>query len=105
MLTHAYVHYLKRTLGNGLGKLYATGCDGLYYFSRVDHVRKSRDKKQRTEIGNYSFVYRTIKDWNQLPAESLGTSPCKPKIFRKRAGKTIINVVKRKKYKCGEKIA
>ena len=26
---HAYAHFLKRTLGNGLGKLYATGCEGL----------------------------------------------------------------------------
>jgi len=26
---HAYAHFLKRTLGNELGKLYATGCEGL----------------------------------------------------------------------------
>ena len=26
---HAYVHCLKRTLGNGRGKLYETGCEGL----------------------------------------------------------------------------
>jgi hypothetical protein len=25
-------------VGNGLGKLYTTGCEGLYYLSRVDHV-------------------------------------------------------------------
>jgi len=24
-----------------------------YYFSRVDHVRKLRDRKQRTDIGKY----------------------------------------------------
>ena len=44
-----------------------------YYLSRVDHVRKIRGRKQRTDIGKYSFVSRTIKNWNQLPAEALGT--------------------------------
>jgi CMP-2-keto-3-deoxyoctulosonic acid synthetase len=39
--------------------------------SRVDHVQKIRDRKQRTDIGKYSFVNRAIKDWNQLPAEVL----------------------------------
>ena len=70
--------------------------------SRVDHVRNIRDRKQKTDIGKYSFVNRTIKNWNQLPAEALGTSPCKPKIFRKRVGKAIMNRVKRKKWKCGK---
>jgi hypothetical protein len=46
------------------------------------------------DIGKYSFVNRTIKNWNQLPAETLGTFPCKPKIFRKRVRKAIINRVK-----------
>jgi hypothetical protein len=36
-----------------------------YYLSRVDHVWKIRDRKQRTDIGKYSFVNRTIKIWNQ----------------------------------------
>ena len=31
-----------------------------------------------------------------LPAEALETFPCKPKIFKKRVKKTIINGVKRK---------
>ena len=53
-----------------------------YYLSRVDNVRKIRDRKQRTDIGKYSFVNRNIKNWNQLPAEALRTFPCKPKIFR-----------------------
>jgi hypothetical protein len=62
--------------------------------SRFDHVRKIRDRKQRTNIGKYSFVNRTIKNWNQLPAEALGTSPCKPKIVRNRVWKAIMNGVK-----------
>jgi hypothetical protein len=51
-----------------------------YYLSRVDHVRKIRDRKQRTSIGKYSFVNRIIKNWKQLPAEALGTFLCKTKI-------------------------
>ena len=62
----------------------------LYYLSRVDHVWKIRDRKQRTDIGKYSFVNRTIKTWNQLPAEALETFPCKPKIFRNTVRKAII---------------
>ena len=60
-----------------------------YYLSRIDGVRKIRDRKQRMDIGKYSFVNRTIKNWNQLPAETLGTSSCKPKIFRKNLGKQL----------------
>ena len=55
---------------------------------------KIRDRKQRTVIGKYSFVNKTIKKWNQLPAEALGTFPCKPKIFRDRVRKAVINGVK-----------
>ena len=62
--------------------------------SRVNHVWKIRDMKQRTDIGKYSFVKRTIKNWNLLPAEALGTFTCKPKIFRNRVRKAIINGVK-----------
>ena len=45
-----------------------------YYLDRVDDVLKIRDGKQRTDIGKYSFVNRTISDWNQLPAAALGLS-------------------------------
>ena len=65
-----------------------------YYLIRVDHVRKIRDRKQRMDIGKYSFVNRTIKNWNQLPAEAFGTFPSKPKIFIKRVWKAIIYGVK-----------
>jgi hypothetical protein len=47
-----------------------------------------------TDIGKYFFVNNTIKNWNQLPAETLGTFPCKPKIFRNRARKATIKGVK-----------
>jgi len=55
-----------------------------YCLSRVDHVRKIVERKQRTVIGKFFFVNKTIKNWNQLSAEELGKLPCKPKIFRNR---------------------
>jgi len=39
------------------------------YLSRVDHERKIRNRRQRMDIGKYSFVNRTIRLWNRLPAE------------------------------------
>jgi len=65
-----------------------------YYLSRVDHVQKIRDRKQRMDIRKYSFVNRAIKNWNQLPAEALRTFPFKPTTFRKRVRKAVINMVK-----------
>jgi len=63
-----------------------------HYLSRVDHERKIRSRRQRTDIGIYSFVNRTIQQWNQLPAEVLGILPCKPIIFKKRVRKVIIEL-------------
>ena len=62
------------------------------YLSRTDHGWKIRNRRQRTDIGKYSFVNRTIRHWNRLPAEILGTLPCKPCAFRKRVRK-VINMV------------
>jgi hypothetical protein len=64
------------------------------YFSRVGHVRKIRDRKQRTDIGKYSIVNKTIINWNQIHEKRLGTFPCKPKDFRNRVRKATINGVK-----------
>jgi hypothetical protein len=41
-----------------------------------------------------SFVKRTIKNWNQLPAEVLVIFPCKAKIFGESVKKGILNGVK-----------
>jgi hypothetical protein len=57
--------------------------------SRVDHDRKIKSRKQKTDIGKYSFVNRTIQLWNQLPADALGTLSCKPSNLRKRIRKVI----------------
>jgi len=62
------------------------------YLSRVDPERKIRKRRQKTGIGKYSFVNRTIRLWNRLLAEILGILPCKPNTFRKRVRK-VINVV------------
>jgi len=63
-----------------------------HYLSRVDHERKNRNRRQRTDIGKYSFVNRTIRLWNRLPDEILGTLLCKLNAFKKRIRK-VINVV------------
>jgi hypothetical protein len=47
------------------------------YLSRDDHNRKVRIRKQRTAVGRYSFVNRTIRSWNQLPAGLLASFSCK----------------------------
>jgi hypothetical protein len=64
------------------------------YLSRVDHYWKIRARKQRTDVGKYSFVNRAITDWNQLPEGVLGTSLGKPHIFRKRVRKVTTSEVK-----------
>jgi hypothetical protein len=59
------------------------------YFSRGDDDKKIRSRKQRTDIGKYSFVNRTIQLWNQSPEDASGTLSCKPSSFRKRVRKVI----------------
>jgi len=61
-----------------------------HYLSRVDHERKIRSRRHRMDIGKYSFVNRTIQDWNQLPAEMVGTLPCKLNTLKKRVRKVTI---------------
>ena len=62
------------------------------HHSRVNRKWKIRNRKQRTDSGKYSFVNRTIRLWNRLPAQIVGTLPCKPNTFRKRVRK-VFNVV------------
>ena len=63
-----------------------------HYLSRVDHNRKIRSRRQRTDIGKYSFMNRTIQHWNQLPDEVLETLPRKPATFKRRARKVLTEV-------------
>jgi hypothetical protein len=63
-----------------------------HYLSRVDRNLKIRNRRQRTDIGNYPFVNRTIEHWNQLLAEILEPVPCDSTTFRERTRKMISEV-------------
>jgi len=52
-----------------------------HYLSRVDHERKIRSRRQRTDIGKCCFVNRTIQHWNQLPGRSVKNSPLQTNQF------------------------
>ena len=54
---------------------------------RVDHYWKIRARKQRTVIGKYSFVNRSITDWNHPAKEAIGTSHGKTHILKTRIRK------------------
>jgi len=57
--------------------------------SRIDHYWKIRARNLRTDIGKYSFVYRSITDCNQLLEGAIGSSHGKTRIF-----KTMVRKVK-----------
>jgi len=57
------------------------------YLSRVNHNWKIKARKQRTDIGKYSFVNRSITDWNKLPEGVIGASNDKTHIFKMRVRK------------------
>jgi hypothetical protein len=59
------------------------------YLSRVDHNLKIRARKYRTDVGKYSFVNRTITDWNQLSEEEIGALTGNTHSFRNRVRKVI----------------
>jgi hypothetical protein len=59
------------------------------YLSRVDHDRKIGSRKQKTDIGKYYFVNRTVQLWNQLPTDALGTLSYELSNFRKGVRKVI----------------
>jgi diadenosine tetraphosphate (Ap4A) HIT family hydrolase len=54
-----------------------------------DHVRKIRDRKQRTYVWKYFFVNGTIKNWNQLPVEALGLFLVNLKFLERELGKQL----------------
>jgi len=64
------------------------------YLSRVDHKWKIRARNQRTDVGKYSFVNRTITDWNQLTEGEIGALTSNTYSFRQRVRKVITSVVK-----------
>jgi hypothetical protein len=64
------------------------------YLSRIDHNWKIRARKQRTDVGKYSFVNRTITDWNQLTEVEIGTLTGNTCSFRNRVRKVITSGAK-----------
>ena len=54
------------------------------YLTRDGHNRKIRTRKQRRDVGKYSFVNKAIKSRTQLPAGLLASFHCKLNTFRKR---------------------
>ena len=60
-----------------------------HYLSSVDHNQKIRNRRQRMDIGKYSFVNRTIEHWNQLPAEILDPLPRNSTTFRNRVKRVL----------------
>jgi hypothetical protein len=61
-----------------------------YYLSRVDHFWKIRVRMIKTDVGKFSFLNRTIAEWNQLPEGAIGTSPVETHTFRKKVRKVKI---------------
>ncbi len=57
------------------------------YVARKDHGFKIRQRKQRTDVGKFSFINRTIQNWNKLPAAVLETFPQNVKNFKIRLNK------------------
>jgi hypothetical protein len=64
------------------------------YLSRADHNWKIRAKKQRTDVGKYSFVNRTITDWNQLSEGEIGAVTRNMYSFRMRVRTVITSAAK-----------
>ena len=57
------------------------------FLNRFDHNWKIKARRQRRDIGNYSFVNRPITDWNRLPEGAIGTSNGKTHILQTRVRK------------------
>jgi len=55
--------------------------------SRIGYYWKIGARKQRTGIRKYSFVNRSITDWNKLPEGAMGTSHSITHIFKTRVRK------------------
>jgi len=83
------VRLFKAYAGERAGKSKGDRLKGPCHLSRDNHDRKIWSRTQRTDIGKYCFVNRTIKLWNQLAAEALATFRCKSHTFRKGFRKVI----------------
>jgi len=73
--------------GERAWKAIGDGLQAPNYLSKFDNHWKIGARKQRTDIGKYSFVNRSITDWNQLPEGVIGTFHGKTHIFKTRVRK------------------
>jgi len=78
---------LKAYPGERVWKCTGDSLQGPCHLSREDQDLKIRGRSQRTGIGRYFFVNRTLNLWNQLLSEVLATLSCKSHSFRKRSRK------------------
>jgi hypothetical protein len=67
------------------------------YLSRIDLYWKIRARKQRRDTGKYSFVNRSITEWNKLPKGATGSSHGKTRIFKTRVRKVKTSEGKRRR--------
>ncbi len=51
---------------------------------RNDHTCKIKSRGQRSDVGKYSYVNRTIKNWNEIPAAVVEPFPGSVGVFRRR---------------------
>ena len=60
---HAYVHFLKRSLGNGLGKLYTTCCNGLIIWVWLNIVGNlgTSNKEQLWEVLFHKYDHSKLE--------------------------------------------
>jgi hypothetical protein len=83
--------FYKAYIGDRAWKAIGNRLQAPSYLSRIDHYWKIRARKQRTDIGKYCFVNRTITDWNKLPEWAIGTSKGKRFIFKTKLRKLKTN--------------
>jgi len=62
-------------IGEWAWKSIGDSLNGPCSLSWDDHDCKIKARKQRTDIGKYSVVNRSVRLWSQLPAEALVTLP------------------------------
>jgi hypothetical protein len=60
----------------------------------ISRVILIRARKQRTDVRKYSFVNRTITDWNELTEREIGAVTGNTCSFRKRVRKVITSAAK-----------
>jgi hypothetical protein len=85
LLWALYKAYTRSPAWKAIGNSLLKPC----YLSKEEHSWKVRSRKQRTDVGKYSFVNRTMKDWNSLRASILAYFRCKLNSFRKRVREAV----------------